>query len=423
MADKTHNHSQDTGKPLRILQVLETSGGGSGRHFLDLSKTLIEKGHDVSAVYSPLRAEERFLEELADIPFRSVHAVPMKRAPHPSDVKALFSLWKIIRQQGPFDIIHGHSSKAGLLTRLRLPGIRHTPRIYTPHAFRTMDPTLGRNGRKLFGAVESLLGRYFSDKVICVSKDEYRHALDLGIPAHLLATVINGVEKPETACRNEIRQKLGLKDDHFVFGFVGRLAHQKAPERLVEAFARIGTGFPNARLVIIGFGELEAKIKMLIENFKIADKVAITSEIPGNEAMQAFDVLVMPSRYEAMSYAMLEAGAAGKPMILSDVGGATIVVDDNQNGRIIENSEDPQELAMAMLEFADPNRAAAYALEAYRREDRYQLSTMVDQTLTIYREALGLAPMSAENEVQAEAEEVPRRYEEKKNHLATNRTA
>ena len=129
-------------RPLRLLQVLEPSGGGSGRHFVDLCGSLAGRGHQVTAIYSPTRAEDRFVRELKALPVAAVHAVAMSRAPSPSDIGAWRAINQIAKTEGPFDIIHGHSSKAGALTRLRLPG-RHVPRVYTPHAFRAMDPTLG----------------------------------------------------------------------------------------------------------------------------------------------------------------------------------------------------------------------------------------------------------------------------------------
>src|SRR5690606_27955331 len=112
-----------------------------------------------------------------------------------------------IREMGPFDIIHGHSSKAGALTRLALPR-RHARRIYTPHAFRTMDPTLGKGASLVYGAIESLLGRFFSDAVVCVSDDEKAHAATLlRIPERLLHTVINGVGAPSPMDGAELRAR------------------------------------------------------------------------------------------------------------------------------------------------------------------------------------------------------------------------
>lgn len=371
--------------PLRILQVLEPSGGGSGRHFLDLCGALAERGHHVAAIYSPTRAEERFVRELQALPLAAIHSVPMTRSPSPSDARAWMAIRKIIRTGGPFDIIHGHSSKAGALTRMRMPG-RHIPRVYTPHAFRTMDPTLGARGRQIFGGIECLFGKYLTDALICVSRDEYQHAVQyLGIPDNRLHTVVNGVSAPPIGQRQEIRAQLGIRPDAFVFGFVGRLSEQKAPERLLDAFNRIGAALPQTELAMIGFGPLEAEMRSMIGSSGLAKRIHLTSALPGPDAMQAFDVLVMPSRYEAMSYVMLEAAAAGLPMILADVGGASTVVDDGRNGFIVANDDDVTDLAQRMLEIARPQCHEAMRTAALARKTDYSLDKMVDATEAVYR--------------------------------------
>lgn len=377
----------DTNSPLRILQVLEPSGGGSGRHFVDLCAGLKARGHAVTAVYSPVRAEERFVGELKALDLRKVIALPMLRAVGPADASAWQALAQVVLAEGPFDIIHGHSSKAGALTRIRLPG-PHVPRIYTPHAFRTMDPTLGAKGRLLFGKVESLLGRFFTDRLICVSQSEYEHALTLGIPAELLRVVVNGVGDMPQGNGSAIRGRLGLPDEAIVFGFVGRLSAQKAPERLIAAFTKLAANLPSARLLMVGHGELEQAIRLQLETANLADRVTITADITGAEVMQALDVLVMPSRYEAMSYVMLEAAASGLPIIVTDVGGARNVVTPDENGIIVANNDAPSSLAKAMETLADEAIRARFAGNAAVRRHSFGLEVMVDQTLAVYREVL-----------------------------------
>lgn len=377
-------------RPLSILQVLEPSGGGSGRHFIDLCGGLGARGHQVTAIYSPLRAEERFVSELKALPLKAVYAVNMTRSPSPSDFLAWRAIDGIIRKGGPFDIIHGQSSKAGALTRMFRPTGRHVPRIYTPHAFRTMDPELGSIGRRIFGGIESRFGRYFTDALICVSEDERRHAADdLGIPEARLHVIVNGVVTPPRGDRAEMRSRLGVRPASFVFGFVGRLSQQKAPERLIEAFRRIARERPEAELVMIGAGPDEDKVRQRIAATGLQDRIHLTSAVTGAEAMQAFDVLAMPSRYEAMSYVMLEAAASGLPMILSDVGGASTVLKNGENGFLIANSDNSSELADAMVRIMDPHYLLPMRTSAIDRKGNYGLEKMVEETEALYRKLVG----------------------------------
>jgi glycosyltransferase involved in cell wall biosynthesis len=375
------------GGALRVLEILEPSGGGSGRHFLDLSAALKARGHHVEAVYSPLRAEARFVGELQGLGLDGVHAIDMRRAPGPSDIAAWLKLERLIQSRGPFDVIHGHSSKAGALSRLSLAG-RKAARIYTPHAFRTMDPGLGRGGRLLFGGIERLLGRNFGDALIAVSRDEFAHALALGLPADRIHLVVNGTHPPPLERRPDTRKRLGLRPDSLVFGFIGRLSRQKAPERLIAAFNLMAGRLPDAELAMIGFGELEPMVSELISASPFSRRIHLDGAIPGPDAIAAFDILVMPSRYEAMSYVMLEAEAAAKPMILTDVGGAATVLDDGRNGILVANVDDPADLAEAMLAAGQPERLAAFRLEADRRKNRHSIDQMVEETIRVYRAAM-----------------------------------
>ena len=369
---------------MRLMQVLEPSGGGSGRHFIDLCRGMQARGHTVHAVYSPVRAEERFVEELQALGLPGVHSVAMARSPGPSDLAAWRALNAVMRRAGPFDIVHGHSSKAGALSRLRLPG-RHVPRVYTPHAFRTMDPGLGNLGRKIYGSIEKLLARAFTDRLICVSADEYAHARALGMPREKLAIVVNGVDTPPADQRASVRNALAIPAEALTFGFVGRLCHQKAPERLLAAFERVADHLPDAHLLMIGTGEMEEAVRRKIEASDHADRIHLSTRFTGPQAMAAIDALVMPSRYEAMSYVMLEAAAGGKPMVLTDVGGASTVLKDGENGILIENANDPGPLAAAMLSLSDSDRLARYTASATARSGDYSLERMIGETEAIYR--------------------------------------
>ena len=123
---------------MRILLVIEPSGGGSGRHVVDLARALIQSGHQVSLIYSPRRADAWFQTEVAALPLNALERLPMRRGVGPWDIPCLHALNRLIARLGPFEIVHGHSAKAGALVRLaHAPG---AARIYTPHALPMMGP-------------------------------------------------------------------------------------------------------------------------------------------------------------------------------------------------------------------------------------------------------------------------------------------
>jgi glycosyltransferase involved in cell wall biosynthesis len=384
-AENAFEHGQtDAGRAsLSILQVLEPSGGGSGRHFLDLCHGLSRRGHRVEAVFSPVRAEEGFVRELKALGLPAIHKVAMTRSPGRADIASWKSLNRII-SRGNFDIVHGHSSKAGALSRLRLPG-RHVPRVYTPHAFRTMDPTLGTSGARLYGGIERFFGRFLTDHLICVSEDEYRHAAALGIPESRMSVIVNGVSQPVKDMALTVRASFGISAETFVFGFVGRLSHQKAPERLIEAFRHAAARLPEAHLIMVGFGEQDAAVRAAIAASGLQSRIHLTSAFSGPQAIPAFDCLVMPSRYEAMSYVMLEAAAAGRPIISTAVGGATTAVEEGETGIIVPNDGDATKLAAAMVTLAEPAKYHTFRAAADHARARFALDVMIDKTEAVYK--------------------------------------
>jgi glycosyltransferase involved in cell wall biosynthesis len=182
-----------------------------------------------------------------------------------------------------------------------------------------------------------------------------------------------------------VRASFGISDNAFVFGFVGRLSYQKAPERLIEAFRNAASRLPDAQLIMVGSGELESEIRKAITESGLQKRIRLTSAFTGPQAVPAFDVLVMPSRYEAMSYVMLEAAAAGKPIVSTDVGGATMAIDRDRSGLIVANDGDTAKLASAMIESFDPKRHRQMTAAAQDRMSNFSMRQMIDKTEAVYR--------------------------------------
>ncbi|MCG8443418.1 MAG: glycosyltransferase, partial [Caulobacterales bacterium] len=178
--------------------VIESLAEGSGRHVVDLATGLGARGHRVTVAYSSLRADQRFIDRLEAAENVRLASFRMKRSVHPSDAAAIASLWRLIRRHGPFDIVHGHSSKGGAAARLAPAG--RARRVYTPHAFRTLDPAASWASTTFYGAIERTLAAFASDVVVCVSDDELAHARDvLKIAPGKLTKCANGIRPPKSA--------------------------------------------------------------------------------------------------------------------------------------------------------------------------------------------------------------------------------
>lgn len=366
---------------MRVLLVTEPSGGGSGRHVIDLAKRLSERGHEVCLVYSPVRAEARFEAEAAALGLWQLQRLDMARAVGVGDLKSALRLRDLVRQHGPFDIVHAHSSKAGALIRVVAPA--SSGRVYTPHALRTMDPNLGKVGQLVYGGIEWLLAQFLSDAVIAVAPEEARHARDLGFPEDRLHTVVNGVDASPVVDRTTVRADLGLDRDAVAIGFVGRLCDQKDPLRFVEALRIAHARDPRFRGVMLGDGELAEATRAAA-----GEAISVLSNRNARDYLPAFDAFAMTSRYEAMPYVLLEALQAALPVVATAVGGTSATVAPGENGLVVPVDASAETFADALLTLAPSAERARMADRSRELARQFSLEAMVDATEAVYRAAI-----------------------------------
>ena len=159
---------------MKIGLLIETSSGGSGKHLADLAAGLTGNGHCVHVLYSPLRSSHEFREALAESG-ASVASASMKRSIGLSVLKELSHVRSWLRAIGPLDVLHAHSTKAGLLLRA-LPPRAANARLYSPHAYRSLDVSLPRAARKAAQILEVRLLGGAGIWTIAVGDLEYEHA-------------------------------------------------------------------------------------------------------------------------------------------------------------------------------------------------------------------------------------------------------
>lgn len=372
----------------KILLVIETGGGGSGRHVVDLIRELSNRGHNIHLLYSAIRIDAGF-SEAVDIlsTLENVHMenIPMRRAPHPADLVATLRIRKYIKKHGPFDVIHGHSSKGGALARIAvsgLPGIR----VYTPHAFRTLDISIKPLSKLIYASIERILGT-ITDGFILVSDEEKAHALECKLPSNKLFVVENGLSPITPLPAESVREGWGITNEVCI-GFVGRLAPQKNPHLLIEGFSHMESDKAASRLIILGDGPLKPELQALAQSLGVEQQIIWISSDKGPALMSGFDLFVMPSRYEAFPYVLLEATAAGLPLITTPVGGTAALLEDGVNGILVQH-EQADALAQAMdklVQSADLRKTMGD--HSKQISENYSIENMTDKICSVYQQLL-----------------------------------
>lgn len=382
----------------RILLMTEAAGSGVGRHILDLASGLALGGHEIHLLYSPNRAEDRFLQRIGELEeIMTIGVMPMERSVSPkNDLSTLFRIKEYIRNNGPFDIIHGHSSKAGAMARLlKVTGMHNARIIYTPHAFITLSPNLSIKEKLIYRVIERSLGTLLTDAVVTVSNHEAQHAVELGIPLRKVSVITNGIDIDDEApiARDDYRASIGARDNDIVIGFSGRLDYQKAPEVLIEAFLRladVNTG-SKLHLVMLGDGPKREELEKMVKDCPNSENIHFLGYHPFAAAvLNAMDIFVLPSRYEGLPYVLLEAMTARLPIVATYVGGNSELVHDGINGFLV-SPDSVSELteAISML-CSDSSIREFFGRTSFEIvKSSYRTQHMVENTINLYKRLWG----------------------------------
>jgi glycosyltransferase involved in cell wall biosynthesis len=307
-------------RKLRIVHCFRSPVGGIFRHVRDLTAAQIASGHEVGIICDSTTGgdyEDRLFDEMRDKLALGVHRTPMQRHLGPGDIVAALRTYTHIKRLSP-DILHGHGAKGGAYSRLfgtlqRLSGPR-PGRFYSPHG-----GSLHYDGRtaagKFFFALERIMDR-LTDHIFFVSDYERRTFLaEIGAPKAASSLVYNGLRLDEF-------EPVPLENDAADFLFIGMMRDLKGPDIFIDALAKA-----EARLgrrltaIMVGAGHDRDKYIRQTERLGLSDRVRFLDPMPARRAFPLARAIVVPSRAEAMPYIVLEALAAGMPMIATAVGG------------------------------------------------------------------------------------------------------
>lgn len=381
---------------LRVLHVVEATTAGVGRHVLDLSVDMFQAGLDVTVACPQVRdgaqQDTGFVDRLRGVGVPSA-IIPMRRRIHPlADLLACRQLQRFI-QQREYDVLHAHSSKAGVLGRLAAWRAKVPVVVYTPHAFAFLG-TGGRPRLYLYRATERWLGHHLTDALICVSPSELALARREDIaPSDRLVLIENAIDAHAYAPAGDAgdaKIALGLDPHRPALGFIGRLAAQKGIGHLLRAVRLVVDAWDQAQFVLVGEEELDGSVRHILARDHLENHVLLTGHRTDiARVLEALDIFVLPSLYEGMSYTLMEAMAAGRAVVATDVSGNRDLIEGEQTGLLVP-PRDARALADAMIRLLsapdERERLGRGALDAAR--SRPTLQQMTRQTVEVYMRIL-----------------------------------
>jgi len=250
-----------------------------------------------------------------------------------------------------------------------------------------------RDIKKLvFLYIERLLSRY-TDKIVCISKAEYISALNHNIADNTkLNIILNGIdfsliENAEVKKRSE----LGIPENAYIVGMVGRISPQKAPDVFIEAARLIKNEIPNAYFMIVGDGEEHSKIELYAKEYDIDLYISGWTDVP-YQYMKMFDVAMLLSRWEGFGLAIVEYMAARKSFVATRVDAIPTIVRDGIDGLLVD-VDSPAQAANAVIKLYKDNELANKMKESawsYSRE-YYDIHRVAEQHIMLFKELVNIS--------------------------------
>lgn len=371
--------------PLRIVHVLRAPMGGLFRHVRDLALAHEAAGHSVGVVCDTPGTpgyNEAMASELAGKLSLGLKRVDMRREVGFADLRAAGKTLNVLKELQP-NVLHGHGAKGGVYARalgsLIRVGRSRVARFYSPHGGSLHFDPESRKGR-LYFRIERLLERT-TDEIIFVS--EFERALyerKIGTPQCGWSVNFNGLTEQEF---EHVTPDAGAAD----FLYLGEMRMLKGPDLFLGALARLrDEESADRRAVMVGDGPDRDHIAAMISDLGLAETVSLRPSMPARAAFRLGRIFVMPSRAEAMPYVVLEALAAGKPVIATDVGGIPEIFGDAAPALVRPETD---ALAAAMREAAaDPAALNRKMPDRGTFRARFSVETMAGNVLASYRRAM-----------------------------------
>lgn len=372
----------------KILYIITISElGGAQRYVADLAINLPKNQYEVAVaaggngpLFDALAAQGIAVYRLKSL-VREIN--PLK------DIAAYFEIKKLIKKIKP-DIVHLNSSKAGFIGSFAAKSAGVKKVIYTVHGFVFNEPMAGWK-KALYKTVEKYSARA-KDVLVCVSKFDQQVGITQRIAdPKKLVTIHNGISEPIFLDRNDARRALNLPLDKPVVGTVANFYPTKDLPNLVRAMQLVRQQFSAARCAIIGDGEERNTIEAEIKKSGLEQTVTLCGQYDQsgqylNRHFKIFDIYICSSVKEGLPFSMLEAMAAGLPIVSTNVGGMPEIIQDGVTGLLVE-PRNPKALADAIIKLLSDKQLADRLGEQAKQtvQAKFSLEQMVQATMEVYQ--------------------------------------
>ena len=305
------------------------------------------------------------------------------------DILALIEIYRFIKKNN-IEIVHTHSSKAGILGRLAARLAKVKIIIHTVHgwSFNDYQP---RVERLFFIWLERLSAR-FSDKLVVASNYDRQKGLDNHIGKENKYSLIRyGVDYTEFNIKDQnIREELGINPNDLVVGMIACFKPQKSPQNFIRLAFLVKKFSPHIKFLLVGDGILRRSIEKLIEKLNLKNYVILTSwrrDIP--RILSAIDVFVLTSLWEGLPITVLEAMASSKPVISTHTGGVSEVIVEGKSGFLVTPRDINRMSERLAVLIKDENLRRQIGQNARAGLDsNFTLTNMISKTKNLYEELM-----------------------------------
>lgn len=306
----------------RILYIVEAMGGGVFTYIVDIANELVNQ-YDMYIAYAVRPQTPKDYKDYFD---KRIHLIEVKnfgRAINPlKDFKSLWEVKVIAKKINP-DIIHLHSSKAGVIGRLAFDG-KKTPLFYTPHGYSFLMRNYKPMKRKLFKMTEAICAKRNCTTISC-SEGEHQETLKFTKQAYYVNNAVNLIKL------QEMINQVELESHPFTVFTLGRICYQKNP----DLFNEIALLMPNIKFLWIGDGELRDRLT--------APNIEVTGWTERENALKMSmnaDVFMLTSLWEGLPMSLLESMYMKKPCVVNNVIGNNNVIHNGDNGFVCDSVEE-----------------------------------------------------------------------------------